>query len=353
MRNPVVQEDLDYIVSTADLPWFEFAGTTVLVTGANGILPAYIVETLLYLNERHNIPVRILGLVRSKDRAMRRFSNQIRNKNLHLLVQDVCDPVEVGGPVDFIIHAAGQASPKYFGADPVGTLKANIIGTYNLLELAREKRCKSFLYFSSGEVYGNVNHSPISETDYGYVDPMALRSCYAESKRMGETMCVSWFHQHGVPVRIVRPFHTYGPGMSLTDGRVFADFVANVVERQNIVLKSSGDAIRAFCYLADATVGFFTVLFKGVNAEAYNIGSDTCEISIRDLAEVMVNLFPEYGLCVVWENNKQPTGYLQSRVNKVVPDITKVRALGWAPVFSIEEGFRRTVESYRGNNESK
>src|SRR5262249_53731189 len=159
-----------------------------------------------------------------------------------LIVQDVCQPVTIDGPVDYIVHAASQASPKYFGRDPVGTLSANVLGTRHLLELARQKQSRGFLYFSSAEVYGQLDPAriPAPESACGPVDPLDVRSCYAESKRMGETMCVCWAYQYGVPARIVRPFHTYGPGMALDDGRVFSDFVAAIVQERDIVLTSNG-----------------------------------------------------------------------------------------------------------------
>ena len=346
MKNRIIQDDLTFIAE-AELPWEQLAGKTVLITGANGFLSSYMVKTLIYINAHKNLDIRIIGLVRNKKKAMERFGDHVKAGRLTLIVQDVCDPIIYNSDVDYIVHAASQASPKHFGADPVGTLKANVIGTYNLLELAREKKCESFLYFSSGEVYGDVKKTHLTEKDYGYVDSMALRSCYAESKRMAETMCVSWFHQYDVPVKVVRPFHTYGPGMSLTDGRVFADFISDVVDRQNILLKSSGEAIRAFCYLADATVGFFTILLKGKNSEAYNVSNDTCVIKIRDLAEIVSDLYPEFGLNVVYNKiHKHPNGYIASRISRIVPDISKICALGWKPKVSIKKGFKRTIRSY-------
>jgi len=187
---------------------------------------------------------------------------------------------------------------------------------------------------------------PTRETDYGYIDPTSVRSCYQESKRMGETMCVSWYHQYGVPVKIVRPFHTYGPAMSLTDGRVFADFVADVAGNHDIVMKSDGSAVRAFCYIADAVAGFFTVLLMGQNGQAYNIGNENGRISILDLAKVLVGLFPEKALRIVADTSAPQTGYLKSSISVNCPDISKARALGWEPHTGIEQGFRRTIESF-------
>jgi UDP-glucuronate decarboxylase len=348
MRNQVVEEDLALILS-ASLDWSVFAGKTVLISGANGFLPAYMVETLLYLNEKsEQEPVKVIALVRNIDRGQGRFSHYNGRSDLQLLAQDVCAPIEVDGPVDFIIHAASQASPKYYGIDPVGTLSANIFGTYNLLELARKKEPKSFLYFSSGEVYGEVSEKniPTNETAHGYLDPVNIRPCYAESKRMGENMCVSWSHQYNVPTKIVRPFHTYGPGMRLDDGRVFADFVSNVVTGTNIEMHSDGKAIRAFCYLSDATIGFFKVLLNGENGEAYNVGNNAGEINIRDLAYLLANLFPEKGIEVVLKNDMHKAGYLKSEITRNCPDINKIVKLGWEPEINLQEGFKRTIESY-------
>lgn len=346
-RHPIVEDDLRRITS-CQLPWQEFAGKTVLISGANGFLPAYMVETLLYLNEQRNDPpTRVIGLVRNLERAETRFSVYRGRPDLCFLVQDVCKPVVIDESIHFIIHAASQASPKYYGVDPVGTLSANILGTAHLLNLAVSHSVKAFLFFSSGEVYGQVDPSqiPINETNYGYLNSVDVRSCYGESKRMGETMCVSWAHQHGVPAKIVRPFHTYGPGMRLDDGRVFADFVADIVHHRDITLKSDGSAIRPFCYLADATSGFFTVLLRGEIGQPYNVGT-TEEISIHDLAYLLVGLFPENELQVVRTTATRTAGYLQSPILRNCPDIDKVRKLGWEPLISIREGFHRTVRSF-------
>jgi UDP-glucuronate decarboxylase len=347
MNKKILEEDLEVIVST-DLPWEKFKNSTVLISGANGFLPAYMVETLLYLNITRDLNIKVIGLVRNREKASVRFSHYKERNELTFIVQDVCEPINCNDKIDYIVHAASQASPKFYGTDPVGTLSANTLGTHNLLKLAHENHVKSFLFFSSGEVYGQVDDSqvPTKENQYGYLDPTNLRSCYAESKRMGETMCVSWFHQYGIPTKIVRPFHTYGIGMSLDDGRVYADFVADVINNRNIQMKSDGSAIRAFCYIADATVGFFTVLFRGENAQAYNIGNNECEISILQLANTLVNLFPDKKLRVIQKDIADNKKYLKSNISRNCPDVTKVQFLSWKPVTSIEKGFTRTIMSF-------
>jgi len=352
MLNKITQEDINYIVNH-NLDWDTFTNSTVLISGASGFLPSYIVETLLRLNEKQNKNIKIIALVRDKEKALKKFEHHKNRKDLEFLVQDVCDPINVKPEenIDFIIHAASQASPKFYGKDPVGTINANVIGTINLLKLAKEKHSKDFLFFSSAEVYGEATEHqiPTKENDYGYIDLTNVRSCYGESKRIGENICVSWHHQYGVPVKIVRPFHTYGPGMDLNDGRVFADFVSDVVNNRNIIMKSDGNNTRAFCYLADFILGMFSVLLKGKNGEAYNVGFNK-ETSIIGLANILVNLFPEKDIKVIMNNSDRSKEYLKSTVNRTCPDISKVKLLGWEPKTEVEDGFKRTVLSYSENN---
>lgn len=347
MINPIIREDLENILA-ANLPWSDLAGKNLLIVGANGFLPAYMIETLLYLNEYlSSEKVKVIGLVRNKQKAVARFSPYLERSDFKLIIQDVCQSIYLDERIDYIVHAASQASPKYYGKDPVGTLAANVIGTSNLLKLARKKKVDGFLYFSSSEVYGQVDSSqiPTSESDYGYLDPTNARSCYAESKRMGETISISWFHQYGIPTKIVRPFHTYGPGMALDDGRVYADFVADILQGRNIFINSDGTATRAFCYLADAVQGFFTVMLKGQNGQPYNVGNPQGEISILDLANKLVSLFPEKNLKVI-KRNAELQGYIKSSVSRNSPNIDKIKELGWLPITSIEVGFSRTIKSF-------
>ena len=162
---------------------------------------------------------------------------------------------------------------------------------------------------------------------------------------MGENICVSYFTQYGVKAKIVRPFHTYGPGMLLDDGRVFADLVSNIVNKQNITLNSDGSARRAFCYLTDATIGFLTVLLNGEEGAVYNVGNPDEEHSILDLANILVNLYPEFNLEVIL-NKPSNTDYLKSSITRNSPNIDKIKKLNWIPTTTVQEGFKRTVSSF-------
>lgn len=345
-RHPIVEEDLKNIVDSP-LPWDRLFGKRVLITGANGLIASYVLETLLYLNDSTGARIETIALVRDKDKAMRRLGHLSRRSDLAFVVQDVRDAY--GGPkaVDFIFHAAGQASPKFYGSDPVGTFEVNVVGTRQMLQLAHDARSEGFLFLSSGEVYGKVEDPSVAvtETSFGLLDPLLLRSCYAEGKRAGETLCACWCSQFGTPANIVRLGHTYGPRMDLYDGRVFADFVADVVAGRDIIMKSDGSATRPFCYLADVVQGIFTVLLRGRVGEAYNIGSEV-EISVLGLAELLCRIFPERNCRVLRQERSAQDTYLVSANPGGHFDISKMKALGWAPTTGVEEGFWRTVKSY-------
>lgn len=344
--NPVVQADMATI-GAAPLDWERLRGKTVLVTGGAGFLPAYMVEAMLWLNSTRNLDCRVICLTRNLSKAQARFAHHRSRHDLEFYVGDVSEPVEIHKTCHFVVHAASQASPKFYGVDPVGTMSANIMGTWHLLNQARLWKSEGFLFFSSGEVYGQVSPEkiPTSECDYGYIDILNTRSCYAEAKRAAETLLVSFCQQYEIHGSIVRPFHTYGPGMALDDGRVFADLVRDVVYRRDLQLHSDGAAVRAFCYLSDAVIGFFTVLLGGETGQAYNVGNPSGAISIRALADLLVELYPHFGLRVV-RVDKPVDGYVKSPISINVPNIDKLRLLGWRPQLTPSEGFQRTISSF-------
>lgn len=343
MLNKILLDDFQDI-SKEILSIDGISGSTFLITGANGMLPAYMVESLLFLNSKYQTNNRVIAIVRNIEKANIRFASYSNREDLKIIGHDICYPLILVDRIDYIIHAASQASPKFYKSDPVGTLSANVLGTHHLLRLSEEKKVKSFLFFSSGEVYGDHLESIsglLKENQIGSIDPIELRSCYGESKKMGENMCVSWLNQHEVPTKIVRPFHVYGPGMQLDDGRVFADFVKDVLTNQDILLKSRGTGRRAFCYISDAIVAFFKVLLEGNNGEAYNIGNPNQSVTIYELAKIMVNLIPEKRLKVVF---RKPL--LEDSTPSNLPCIDKVKDLGWFPKVSIRDGFSRTIKYY-------
>lgn len=345
--SPIILEDIKHIVSAPYIDWSAFEGKKILITGANGMIASYMVYVLLYLNDSlFKQPVTILCLGRSKKKMQHRFGSLLEREEVKCVIQDVAEPWEGKEKVDMVVHAASQASPKYYGIDPVGTIMANVLGTRHMLEYARRCQASSFLFISSSEVYGNIEgvDRPILEQDDGFLDPMQIRSCYGEAKRAGEAICVAYHHQYGVSAKVARLFHTYGPTMHLDDGRVYADFASDIVNHRDIVLRSAGKAKRCFCYLSDAVAALFLLMLKGEASQAYNLGNPEQELTMVELANKLVALFPERELAVRIEEKKAQEGYIKSVVDRNCPDITKLEALGWKPVVTVEQGFKNTVK---------
>jgi UDP-glucuronate decarboxylase len=347
MDEMVIKGEMDSIISVK-LPWNRLYGKRVLITGAGGFIASHLVKTLLYLNDTKKAGIKVAGVVRNKKSINKNLSGYKKRKDLEIIVSCLDKPLKIKGNIDFLIHAASKASPKFYAVDPVGILLPNVLGTYHLLDLAVKKKVKKFLYISSAEVYGEpeFENYPLKEDDYGYLDPLLVRSCYAESKRMGENMCISWSHQFGLDVKVARLFHVYGAGMASDDGRVQSDFIQNILKGEAIKLKSSGFFKRTFCYITDAVSAIFTVLLKGENRNAYNIGNRRAEISIIGLAETLVRIFPERKLKIIRVKRDTEDKYLQSVIKRTFPDISKIKKLGWEPKVGIEEGFKQTISNY-------
>jgi nucleoside-diphosphate-sugar epimerase len=350
--NTIIKDDINFILSE-NINWSYLKGKTILITGANGFIPSYVVYTLLRLNETVCLedPIFIIALARNKAKAEAKFLPFFKNEQFCLVVCDVAyvdvASFNMGRKIDIIIHAASQASPKYYGIDPVGTLKANSIGTIHMLDLAKNNGSEKFLFISSGEVYGTLdnNLSKVKEDYTGNVDITNVRSCYAESKRIGETMCVCWSHQYNLCTSMLRLSHTYGPGLDLNDGRVFADFVKNIVQNEDIILTSDGKSKRSFVYITDMILALFRVLFYGESKQAYNVAADS-ETEILELAKILCGLYPDKNLAVKFKNVVSST-YICSPSTGASLCTDKIKKLGWRQKIQIEKGFKRMIESYK------
>jgi UDP-glucuronate decarboxylase len=347
-RHRVVVEDLERIAAEP-LPWQRLHDATVVVTGGAGLIASYLIEAILFANEhRGRAPTRVIATVRNVEAARERFAAYTGRADLEIIAHDVASPLPEIGRMHYLVHAAGQATPSQFGRDPVGTYAPNVLGTHHLLERAHRDGTVGALFLSSGAVHGELPPSTdfVREDVYGVVDPLDPRASYAESKRMGETICRSWFTQFGVPVRIARLGHTYGPGMRRTDERAFAQFVFSVVDGKDIVLNSDGSAVRPYCYLADATSALLRILLAGADGEAYFVVNPSASCSVRELAELLAGLAPAGRVSVRRSDGASPNHYLPNRDPARPVDIAKIRALGWQPTIGLREGFVRTIESY-------
>lgn len=338
--NRVLEDDLKTIIAE-DLSWEKLKNKAVMITGASGMVGSYMLYVLLMLNDEKHYGIKVDAVMRN----VNKLPEEIRNReDVNVVVADVTKDIPDVGDIDYIIHAASPASPLIMQNQPVETIAANTIGTFKTLELAKEKNAEGYLFISSREIYGQPDEGQefFYENTYGFVDQLNPRSCYSEGKKAAETMCVCFHEEYGLNTKIARLAHTYGPGMSIYDGRVQADFLKNVYHNEDIVLKSEGTAVRTYTYIADAIAGMYRILLDSEDI-VYNIGNEAGKVSIRDLAEILVSIYPERGLKLVFDI---PEGGTKGTAPYTLGILSseKLRKLGWNPTYSVKDGFKRTLE---------
>lgn len=348
--SPIIQEDIATIVRGLGNEAERLAGQTVLISGGAGFLGKYFLGVFSSLNE-HVLaePCRVISV--DNYITGERDQNFDYSDQHHILDVwgDVTYPLPVREDINYIIHAAGLASPVYYMKYPLETIESAVTGAKNLLELARQnKHLAGFLFFSSSEIYGDPDPTaiPTPETYYGNVSSVGPRACYDESKRLAETICTIYHQQHGIPVKMVRPFNIFGPGMKHNDRRVVPMFAYQALNGLPITVHGDGHQTRTFCYITDAMVGFLKVLLAGRPGEAYNIGNEANEISMRDLAHVFVELAGE---AASYQLIPYPATYPAGEPQRRCPDLTKARQeLRYAPQVNFRDGLARALAWCRG-----
>ncbi len=362
----VINRDIEYINNSLEDEFNVLSGKRLLITGGAGFLGYYLVQSILYWNENKSEDQNInLTVYDNYVRGVPIWLTKLeRDKKLTLVEHDITDPLPVDiNDFQYIIHAASIASPTYYRKCPIETMDANVNGLRYLLEYCRHQKemnkpVKGFLFFSTSEIYGDPTpeNIPTPESYNGNVSCTGPRACYDESKRYGETLCVNFGKQYKIPIKIARPFNNYGPGLKITDRRVIPDFVRDILSGRDIVMLSDGFPTRTFCYIADAIVGYYKVLIKGEDGEAYNIGVEEPEISILKLAEKIVSLAKvlfNYNGKVVSEKS-QEKDYLVDNPNRRCPMIGKAKSvLGFNPKYSLDEGLKRSLIWYFDNRDAE
>jgi nucleoside-diphosphate-sugar epimerase len=364
--NDIATEDLELLNRMLADELKQLAGKSLLITGGAGFLGYYLVQTATHFNRSAKPAERIAVTVFDNfSRGVPGWLTQLRDVNAATVVKhDLRDPLpQPMGDYTYVIHGASIASPTYYRIDPIGTMDGNINGLRNLLDYALAQKSKGrpvegFLFFSSSEIYGDPDAAniPTPETYRGNVSCTGPRACYDEAKRYGETLCVNFAKQHGIPVKMARPFNNYGPGLKITDGRLIPDFARDILAGRDIVMLSDGSPTRTFCYSADSIQGYYKVLVRGRPGEAYNIGTETPEISVADLAKKLIDnartLFGYQGKVVLGKS--KDSDYLIDNPNRRCPVIAKARTeFGYAPQISLDEGLRRSLIWYSGNREAE
>lgn len=287
-EHPLVREDIADICADKGIPWDKLRHSTVLVTGATGLIGSLLVKALVYRALIYGDEIKVLAAVRNVEKARTVFRDQLLHEGqlLKFVVCDINSPISLTEPVDYIVHSASITSSQDYVCKPVDTIMTTLNGTHNILELARLKKPRSVAFLSTMEIYGKLDKERVTEADSGYLDPLSVRSSYPQSKRLAENLCVAYHSQYGVDAKIIRLTQTFGPGISPDDNRVFAQFARSVIEEKDIVLLTSGGTSRDYLYTADAVKGILTILLSGKGGEAYNLSNPESYSSILDVAHM-------------------------------------------------------------------
>lgn len=328
----------------AKIDWGKLSGKNILVTGATGLIGSCIVEILM---SRENINYHVYASGRNEQRVKRLFAEYQNSPFFHFVKYDVVEPLDSDINFHFIIAAASGANPVLYSTDPVGVMKANFDGVDHLFSYGVNHFLEKFVYVSSGDVYGEGDGRVFTEDYSGYVDPLNLRSCYTSAKRATETLCISYASQYDIETSIARPCHTYGPNFTENDTRVYAQFIRNVLNGEDIVMKSKGEQIRSWCYVVDCALGVLYVLVSGQNKEAYNISDENSVVSIREMAESIAKIGGKQ-LVINAPSEIEKRGF--NVVKKEILDSSKLQKLGWRPLCDLKMGFEHTIKFKQASN---
>lgn len=307
----------------------------ILVTGGAGFLGSHLIDRLMAEGNE------IICLDNFYTGHKRNVLQWMNHPNFELIRHDITEPIRL--EVDQIYHLACPASPVHYQYNPVKTVKTNVMGTMNMLGLAKRVKARFFLA-STSEVYGDPEIHPQTEEYRGNVNPIGLRSCYDEGKRIAETLAFDYHRQNGVDVRVVRIFNTYGPRMLENDGRVVSNFIVQALQGNPLTVYGDGSQTRSFCYVSDLVDGFIR-LMNSDYVGPVNIGNPG-EYTILQLAEAVRDMVDPTA-----EINFKPLPSDDPRRRR--PDITKAKTLlNWQPTVQLQEGLQRTIEDFRSRMEA-
>lgn len=335
--NKIVEEDVSVFAKDFALSG-QLTKSTFLVTGATGLIGSSLIRCLLALDEQ----IKIYAPVRNLKKAEALFDEW--QKEYIQFVE--CDLVEYDygllEKIDYIVHCAAPTSSKFFVEHPVETSEIIVDGTKKMLQLARQKQVKGMVYLSSLEVYGELHDDscPVKEDFQGYLDPMSVRSSYPMAKRATENLCCLYSSEYEVPVKIARLTQTTGAGIAKDDSRIIAQFARLAAQGRDIVLHTTGESARPYCYVTDSVSALLYVLLKGTSGECYNVANESTYISARGMAEYIHEYInPNSQVRIELADNM---GYAPP--TKLRLDTKKLKDLGWQPRYGLKEIYERLIK---------
>ena len=343
--NNILKEDIQFFASRFALAT-ELEGKTIAVTGSTGLLGACMVHCLLALKAQRGVNLHIVAIARNMEKAVRLFGEEREELSYYQYDFSSTEPFQPKRKVDYLFHFAAPTASKDFIEKPVETMNTVYMGMQNILNYAEQTKLESLVLASTLEVYGTItdDSTPLTEDKQGYLDPMATRSSYPLAKRAAEGLCHNYAVEKQVKVKVARLAQTFGAGVSTQDNRVFAQFARSVIHNEDIILHTTGELSRCYCYTTDAINAMLYILLKGEDGTAYNVANEATYISIRQMAELVAETFNPDHVHVVIEM-QEGLGY--SPTTKLRLDTQRIQTLGWTPYYNMKDMFGRLIASMK------
>lgn len=327
------------------IPFDDLKNSKILITGASGLIGSVLAENLMELENELQLGIKLFIFVRNKNKINNSLKKYIKSGKFYPLIGDVTDRIGIDEKIDYIIHAASITVSKTMVENPVEVIMTNVAGTKNILDFAKKINAKSVVYLSSMEAYGFTTKDVLLDEDnVQYLNPLALRSSYPESKRMAENLCVAYSSEYGVPVKIIRLAQTFGKGVNEDDTRVFAEFARCAKSGNDIVLKTDGSSKRMYLDVFDAASAIVTVMLKGENGAAYNAANKDTYCSIAEMAKMVADEIAGGKIKVCFQYNSNNSCFPPA--HKFFLDTSKIESLGWRADIGLMMMYEGMIENW-------